>query len=216
MKKKILFALIIIGLSIGVIRFVTYPIETISCISQHKTCQEEVLSRVIVYKGSPLVVGHRKVNQALESSSWVKSYKVTLVFPASLTIDVIEKEPKIALKPINGSEYTLFDDDGGVVGTVTETTLPLVTFYQEVNNSDLVFISSLSYELLNLSGSNEVQVKDEGITVQVKDRTFIYPFAGDIDRLLGATRVILGELNTNSENFTMKTIDFRYKNPIGK
>ncbi len=226
MKLRSVFRLrrlvLVLGLVLAIFTIYTIvsPIQEVQCVTIDHPCNNLLAARLsATANGKPAFLAMRSLSSYLASESRVVTSRMIYSFPRMIRVDIIVREPAIAIKPAGVNEYTLFDETGRVIDVVNETSLPTLTILQSINAEEISFVSQMFTSLVTYFGVTSGQIRDNALQVSIhanQPYDFNYPVTGDVDRLLGATRVVLGELNVVHENPTMKTIDFRFKNPVVK
>lgn len=218
--RKILFILLVILIGGGAAYYLFFlPIEEVSCLQGESSCSQPVLDSLKEVNRKGLMRTYRSLSEKLNAQERVIEYKLTYTFPNHIHVDSIERQPAVAMRVLGSDTATLFEADGRVIGNGDGNGLPVIEFQEKIvyGPESLSFLVQLIHSLDRAFGLNTAAVVNGGLVVRIPEgNTFIYPLEGDIDLLLGATRLVLGELNRVSENSTMKTIDFRYKNPVLK
>jgi hypothetical protein len=218
-RKGVFIAVIL--LIIFTLYTIVSPIREVECINLDHPCHEPIITRLNqTGKGKPAFLAMRALGSYLTTENRVINSRMIYSFPRKIRVDIITREPSIAIRPAGVNEYTLFDETGRVIDVVNETSLPTLTISQAINASQISFVAQMYASLVTYFGVTSGEIIDNALKVRIAAMSqpfdFNYPVEGDVDRLLGATRIVLGELNVEHENPTMKTIDFRFKNPVVK
>lgn len=195
------------------------PMEDVSCSQRELNCSQPVLNSLKEVNRKGLMRTYRSLAGKLNAQDRIIEYKLTYTFPNHIHVDIIERQPAVAMRVLGADTSTLFEASGRVIGNGDGNGLPIIEFQEKIvyGPESLSFLVQLIHSLDRAFGLHTAAVVNGGLEVRIPEgNTFIYPLEGDIDLLLGATRLVLGELNRVSENSTMKTIDFRYKNPVLK
>lgn len=218
MKKYLLsfFVLFLLGLLLSLPYIV--KVGNIYCkTDSQQSCRSEISSKINELKGKSLFSASKNGNNILDNSPYVASYKISYSINGNLDILVSEKKPVIALAPYTQTEFNLFTEDGVLVEVTKETNLPKVLFYESVANEELDFIAILGYNLLYWYAVTDLKVEKGVVTGKTPiGVTLVYPKSGDIDLLLGATKLTLSQLNTLDEETRITLVDLRFKNPVIK
>ena len=126
------------------------------------------------------------------------------------------------------NKYYLLTEDGVVVDIKDQTDLPNIAVnsqklvkeytFGDTINEEVIFASNIVKNLKYLYSINSVILFDDYIEATTNESIkLIYPNSGDIDLLIGSTRLIFSRLNQGVEGIRMNEvgeIDLRYKNPI--
>ncbi|MBP7118790.1 hypothetical protein KBA63_01780 [Candidatus Woesebacteria bacterium] len=220
-RLRAVFLLVGIILVFFTLYTVVAPINRIDCFTLDHTCSEPIYSRLQAASlNKPAFLSMRAASTYVSNERRVISSRVIYSFPRKIRVDIITREPSVAIRPMGVNEYTLFDENGRVLDVSDTSDLPTLTIGQIISADQISFVAQLYASLATYFGVEDGEVSTDALKVTIKAMTqpyhFNYPLTGDVDRLLGATRVVLGELNVEHENPTMKTIDFRFKNPVVK
>jgi hypothetical protein len=158
----------------------------------------------------------------------ITSYSTRFILPNSLMVNVLEKKPVYAIRPIADNIYFDIDKEGVAVKIQKENNLPLVTTSLKLPNVGekidnkmlfgLEIVNSIYYSYQVVDAA----VENDSLTVLLPGGiTVIFPLEGNRDALLGAFKLIFERLKAdnsgaNNDLGKITNIDLRFKNPVLK
>lgn len=228
-KQIIVFSILII---LGVFAFIFFSgrivIKNITCKSQYSYCGGYLDGKLSGVGGGNYRIIKRELKRLLDSEGIVQKYNILYRPPDGILVNVVIRKGIVALK--TGSEYYVIDRNGFIISKVKSTNL--VYFSADgvkYNVGDRIDDRLLFYSLL-VVGTNkmfpmEKAFVDERGDLEIKLRgslLVLFPKEGDRDVLLGSLRLIINQLNKDSQNLRIEKdmnsmiLDLRYKNPVIK
>lgn len=206
-------------------------VNQIICKDQWGSCPQAISDQLGKISGSSLHQTKSQIGEFLYKDFSVERYSVRFIIPDRIRLDLIMKKPLFALEV--GQELALIDKSGFVVGHVGETNLPRLKYDKKVALGDIVPPDALfGLELLlymrEIYQTYEGELTSESIIFKLKDGTkLVFPKNGDPRVLVGASSVVISELNKLGDESRMElsglqsgtcsaacTIDLRYVNPV--
>jgi len=222
--KKILFLFFVALLATTVFlapRLV--KIKHVKCSSQFGPCPKQIEGLVEMIKGKSYSSGIKIAKQMLSQSNVVKHHSLSFAPLLGLEIYIIENKPVIALKRENNRHFQLLGSQGQMLGTASETNLPVIILDKEILNEKKQFVSALSRNIFLVDGVKDFEVQGDGLYfTHSTGKVIIMPLQGQVEILLGSLEIILSRLNRDDgtikiqddNDFRPKEIDLRYKNPV--
>jgi len=228
-KQAIVFSVLII---LGVFAFVFFlrkiVIKNISCKSQYSYCGDYLDKKLSKVGEKDYWTTKRELKKLLDSEGIVQKYNILYRPLDGILINVVIRKGIAAIK--TGSMYYIFDRNGFIISETKST--DLVYFFTDkvkYNVGDKIDDKLLFYSDLVVGANKMFSVEkasvDENGNLEIKLRNgplVLFPEEGDGDILLGSLRLIINQLNKDSQNLRIEkdmnttTLDLRYKNPIIK
>jgi len=212
--KILLILLIFAGLTFAYKKLVLFSVE---CQSQYGPCDNDIISELEQYKGESIFTSYGKINNLLRSSNKVINFEIKFISPLKLFAHISQRKPSIAVIANGDKNYHLYSQDGFLLSQVENTQLPTIEIqdYSVISEIQTKFIIEMAHMLNQTYNINNIIVRDGGMEFEIPGSPkIIYPIQGDIDVLLGSLRFVLSQLNTQLGDFTMESVDFRFRNPI--
>jgi|GEM_PF-6062721 len=223
MKRKrknslyLLFLVVVVVCLLYVWR--SLKVNNVRCFNKSSYCSKETESAAERYIGKSYFDARNLLSKELSESIRVKKYRISFNFPDILSLEVDEREPKVAAK-FAENKYYVFDKEGVSLGAVFNTQLPVILVYEVPHNEQFSFGMKLANELVKYYDAGNLSVDKAGLYAKVSGFDFAFPLYGDIDVILGSLEVILSQLNDIFQNSTIMStgknhkVDLRYKNPV--
>lgn len=203
-------------------------IDTIECRNQKGVCSEEVSGKLNSLAGCGYFSCLAGIKRELGEEPRISKYSYQLKGFSKLEVLVSEQRAIYSLKNESVKWSAEVSEDGRVLELTGESSLPSMKVNeplpnpgQNVNVKEL-FGLELMARIDALYDIEEARIEDSSLLISLKDGyELIFPLAGDRDFLLGATVLILNELNKNEEDSKissgqMKRVDLRFRNPVLK
>jgi hypothetical protein len=203
-------------------------IKNINCKSQYSYCGDYLDKKLSTVKGNDYWTTKRELKKLLDLEGIVQKYDILYRPLDSILVNVVIRKGTAAIK--TGSLYYVFDKNGFIISEVKST--DLVYFFADrvrYNVGDKINDRLLFYSDLVIGTNKMFPVEkafvDENDNLEVELRNgplVLFPKEGDRDILLGSLRLIINQLNKDSQNLRIEkdmntiTLDLRYKNPIIK
>ena len=189
-----------------------FKVAKIICVSQYGECIPGVREKLESFGECSYSACKRSIKAILASEPNINRYSYQLKNPTTIEVLVEERRPVFSLKGTNQkwSDLPSLTIDG-----------PLPNPGQNVS---VEILSGLEL-VMGVGKLHDIEVsKIENLYLRVYLKNgykIIFPLGGDRDFLLGATVLILNELNKDEmsskiEVGQLKTIDLRFKNPVLK
>ena len=223
--SKYIFVFIFVIISLVMIIPRLIRINDIDCKSQKNGCTEEIQRNLSDLEGQKYIVVIKSIDKVLTASNTIDKYYFQYKFPDRITIDIILKEVKYALKPDNSNWNILVSLDGKVIKLTEEGSVkPVLISSKSLNVGDTLDKPTLNYlkiaHLVGLSSKfDKAQIKSDGLYITLENGIIVVFPEGDPEILVGSFNLIDSRLNKLMEEFKMtevKIIDLRFKNPIIK
>lgn len=221
MKKRIL----VVVLFLTIVSAAVYLIRQIRvlelvCSNAGKDCSGEINGFLMRYRDRSYIEIKDEVSRELSHNPLVAHYTIRFELPNRLSVDIVERVPKIAAK-FGEERYFIFDSEGVSLGEVKETNLPVVMVYELPKDSKFRFAIVLAQDVVRYYGAENIRVDKSGLYARVRDSEVAFPLEGDRDVILGSLEITLSQLNRVVENSKIVLtagnnyrIDLRYKNPV--
>ncbi|HEX6977318.1 MAG TPA: hypothetical protein VF185_03090 [Patescibacteria group bacterium] len=218
MKDLLFFipAIVLIALGFGVPRIV--KATSITCSSQNGGCSDYVVEKIFKAKGMSVYDAKAYLNKVFLKETRVTAYTAKFKVPNKLMVWVVERKP-IAAISTGGANYSLIDKEGVVLGTSSETKLPIIVAEGRSKvDEPLVFSSNIMYYLNLLYQTKLAHLKEDGSLEvdNIRGMKVVFPSEGDRDILLGSLKITLSGLQGSLADSRIKIIDLRFKNPVLK
>lgn len=215
--------LFILGSVIVIFKTNLLKISEVGCKTQYGYCDpndEKVLSKI---QGQNLFfAGTDSLTNELAQDFRNRNIFIQKVFPTKLSVFLEKRKPQVAFKLTDPQKPGFFvaDEDGVVLGKVTETPLPTIT----LKNGDTLVVgesltareknaANLVYLTFRSRGRAMGELEDDFVKVYIEDDIAIYyPLDGDPNVLVGALQLIL--TRSKIDNQLPKEVDLRYSNPV--
>ncbi|WP_040685034.1 cell division protein FtsQ/DivIB [Nocardiopsis halotolerans] len=143
-----------------------------------RVSSEEVVAAVDVATGTPLIrVDLDQSEERAESLTLVESATVTRGWPATLEVEVVERQPVVAIRV--GEDYRLVDEDGVRIEDAPSRpdSCPLVRVTGEIEGNEAVSAAADIVERAPDSLISRIQLIDatepEAITVELDDGSLV-------------------------------------------
>ena len=148
--------------------------------------------------------------------------------PTALTINLIERSPKIALYPSETKKFLLADEEGKIINMVDNSNLQKISVDRKLPNlgenidREILFGILLTLDAANIDKIVEAKIEKNSLVISYKEGPKVtFPLDGDRKTLIGGLNLILSQLNTSSNATTIENedlgnlkIDMRYRNPV--
>ncbi len=222
MKKYLFLLLFFILLPLIIPNFIV--VGEIYCEGVTRECSNEILEIVEKARGMRYFRAKIFVSKKFDSYDRVISYGVRLKLFNKMIIEVVERNPEVALLGVNG-KYSLFDRHGHPVGvSQSDNGLPYAKLLNgEISRSEISALSEIIYVLNQKYSFVSGEIDHGALVFEHSGNKFIMPLSDDVDLTLGAFYLILSWLNSNPEDLRIGVtgnlsqrleIDMRYKNPV--
>lgn len=208
--------LLILGSIFAVPAFL--KVEDVSCLSQYGPCNEVLSEKTSQVEGTPLAKAKARLKEILSKEVLVKNFSVHFSIPNKLEVNVIERKPKHAIRDIGKGKFALVDEEGYIVAIEDQSNLPFVEAGSSGNVGEKVgkenlFALNLVSRLFSSYLVKSGKVEEDRFLVEFKEGvTLIFPLEGDSDALISSLGLILKKVE--GDKIKVKTIDFRFKNPV--
>ncbi len=214
----LLFFLIVLSIPSVVKKLI--KINTIECFSQLGDCPTDLNSKLTASKDYDFYIVKKYLSDVLDKDIQVSSYLIQYKIPSTVKVDLTLKNPKYAMK--NQDLIHLIDKDGVVINIVTESKLSALSSNAVLNLGDkvdnktkfaldvfqkIVFLYPIDSGIIE---NNELKINMSGVLLRI-------PLEGEVDHLVGSTRLIFSRLNGGQNGIKMediKEIDLRFANPV--
>lgn len=227
--KKIAFFLLILLIILffifGVPRLIT--IKKIECNTQYGSCQEELKSLYGDLAGRKYFEIKKEFKERLSQDGLVDDFSYIYKLPSTISLYLIIKKPNYALGNTETGKTYLVDGQGVVVEEVAKSALPTLntkkyTFSAGQKVPDEVALALKTYTLLSSVYKIErSELTEEMFEVKIIDGPLLlFPLEGDPSELVGASRLIIEQLNSGEQNLKIEkdivsiVVDLRFKNPV--
>lgn len=219
--KKILVALGILALVLGIVAAPYLISVKIGCKSQFGSCPNDIEEKLLAGKSKSLAGAKKSAEKILKNNFLVSDFSLQYKLPNILLVNLIVRKPEFSLKNSSSGQVANIGSDGRALSITSDMGLPEV-----VGNFDLPKVGdTVSPEsLLALNLQNGVfemyQVRmgtlnKDSLVVELPMPTrVIFPLQGDRDVLLGALRLIFSKIESGDEHGKYSEIDLRFKNPV--
>lgn len=219
LKSKLVlgFFILLVTLSIILIPKIL-KVGNVSCVSQFGPCNQALTEKLKTLEGKPIGKAPSEISDVLTKEVLVKDFSIQFKLPNRLSVSLIERKPKFALKILQGV-LALVDEEGYIVAIEQMSNLPLVTIPGSIGNvgekvtSENLFVLSLIDDLFTFYQVKDGEVEDGKFKVTLNDGIrVIFPLTGDREVLISALSLVLKRF----EGLDAKPseIDLRYKNPV--
>ena len=205
-----------------------FKVAKIICVSQYGECIPGVREKLESFGECSYSACKRSIKAILASEPNINRYSYQLKNPTTIEVLVEERRPVFSLKGTNQKWSALVDENGLVLEITESSELPSLTIDGPLpnpgQNVSVEILSGLEL-VMGVGKLHDIEVsKIENLYLRVYLKNgykIIFPLGGDRDFLLGATVLILNELNKDEmsskiEVGQLKTIDLRFKNPVLK
>lgn len=198
-------------------------IKSVSCKTQYGPCDsndEKVLSKIQGQNIFFADAGNLKDELAQDFRN--RNIFIQKVFPNKVSVFLEKRKGQVTFKLADSQTPGFFvvDEDGVILGKVTDTPLPTITvkngdtlvvgerlIAREKNAADLVYLTFRS------RGRTTGELEDDFVKVYIEnDIVVYYPLDGEPRVLVGALQLILNR--SRIDNQLPKSIDLRYSNPV--
>ena len=229
-KKQVIISFVLIVLIVFSFVFFSRKvvIKDISCKSQYSYCGDYLDRKISEIERCDYWTTKKKLKELLNSEGLVQKYNILYRPLNSILVNIVMRKGVAAVKI--GPMYYVFDKNGFILSEVKNT--DLVYFFVDgvrygvgdTINDELLFYSKLVIGTNKMFPMEKAFVDENGY-LEIKLRNgplVLFPKEGDRDILLGSLRLIINQLNKDSQNLRiekdMNTIilDLRYKNPVIK
>lgn len=219
-RKKVFSILIIFGsLALLIVVYHRLKINRIDCQSQFGPCDDEIVSTLNSQEGKPIFSSYSSVREELNNHPKVSNYNIRFSNPRSLSVNVTQRRPQVAVIAEGANEYYLYSHDGILLESKNETQLPVIHIsdISVITKEQMDFVIGMAYAINQTYNVEDILIKDGGMEFEVIGAPkIIFPVQGEIDVLLGSLTFVLSQLNSQLGEFRMEFIDFRFKNPVIK
>lgn len=197
-------------------------INKIICVSQVGDCPPEILSGIEGFGLRNYKDLKKQSDKILTESHMVDTYLIQYQIPSTMKIDMVIKNPTVALK--TGDKLFLTDSEGLILEATTKTGLPILN----TQGLDLTpgnrlseeagFAANVTRSISSLYAIESAYFDNTKYEIKLVGGPVIkFPLSGDHDVAVGAVRLIYSRLNEGKEGFRMEDvseIDLRYDNPV--
>lgn len=220
---KAVLALVILGF--GTLVFwlsesQVFTIKKVYCKTQYGPCARQDEEKLEKAAGQNFFVfDTNKLAQELKEVGLNRSVYIEKIFPASVSVSIEKRKAIAVLKTSTKKELYLADVDGEVIGQVTESFLPVLTFKSEefgpgerLSGENLAALRV--FHLVSKSQDvNQASKEQQALFSQTKDGVAFYL---GLDRdprvVVGALQLIL--TRSRIEGKLPKVADLRYSKPV--
>jgi len=227
--KNIVFLLLILLVAsfcvFGIPRIIT--IKKIECNTQYGSCQEELKTIYSDLLGRKYYDVKKGLRERLSQDGLVSDFSYIYKPLNTMSLYLMIKKPNYALGNIEIGKTYLIDSEGVVVEQVERTALPTLntkkyTFEIGQKVTSEVVLALKTYTLLSSVYKIERSELTEAM-FEVKilnGPLFLFPLEGDSAELVGASRLIIEQLNSGEQNLKIEkdvvdvVVDLRFKNPV--
>lgn len=205
-----------------------FKIKNIECFSQFGPCAQRINDKLETIEGISLRDAKKEIRTYLSTEATVGEFSLRFKIPQNLSVTVLEKKQRFALKDSKEQFYATVDKEGVVLSITNESSLPFVMVYQRPPNlgenvSDkILFALKIQERLFSTYQIRSGELIEETLKVKLPEGyVVLFPVEGDSDELLGTLALIIYELNrpkvdSRIEKEAIHTIDLRFKNPVLK
>lgn len=120
--KWILAVIVVVGLVLSAMWLIRSPVLSIRQVEISGTAHSDpraVVSRIAMDVGTPTIdVSASAITAAILEDPWVRTVDVTVVWPGTVVIDVVERVPVAPI--LAGQEWVLLGRDGGAIAVVAD------------------------------------------------------------------------------------------------
>ncbi len=206
---------------IGLFLFLPFIIKVkAECLTQYGACPEEIVKLVAQNNGKSLVAAKNGVKKNLKNNLLVSDFSTQFKLPNVLLVNILLKKPAFVLKNDTNQSISV-DEDGRVLGSVTNTSLPTVLFSGNLKkigekiDADQLFALKLMRGVNDMYQINSGVITDNSLVVELPSSIkVIFPLDGDTQVLLGSLRLVYGKIEAGDQKGKFKEIDLRFKNPV--
>ena len=228
-KQIIIFFILVILLIFSFVFFSKrVVIKDISCKSQYSYCGDYLDKKISEIGENNYWITKKNLKKLLDSEGVVQRYNILYRPLNGILVNIVMRKGVAAVK--TGSMCYVFGKNGFILSKVKNT--DLVYFFVDgvkYNVGEKIDDKLLFYSKLVIGTNKMFPIEkafvDESGYLEIKLRNgslVLFPKEGDRDVLLGSLRLVINQLNKNSQNLRiekdMNTIilDLRYKNPVIK
>lgn len=196
-------------------------IGEISCNNQFGECSGVLESELTKLAGKSLYDAKRQASLLLKENVFVKEYTIQFKLPDRLSVYVIDRKARFALKRKGQDAFALVDKDGYSIAIVEKNSLPTVEFDgsppnvgERVDDKNL-FALKLIESMFTFYQVKVGSIENESFQVELTDsKSVVFPLEGEKDLLISSLQLILAKLE--NEGVAYQIIDLRFKNPVIK
>jgi len=229
-RKKIAFLIstfvvVVISFFIGLNRI---KIKKVECFNQFNVCNPTIVVEAARVNGKNIFLARKELDKIIKNNYLVKSYLIAYKLPTALTINLIERSPKIALYPSETNKFLLADEEGKIINMVDNSNLQKISVDRKLPNlgenidREILFGILLTLDAANIDKIVEAKIEKNSLVISYKEGPKVtFPLDGDRKTLIGGLNLILSQLNTSSNATTIENedlgnlkIDMRYRNPV--
>lgn len=222
---SLLLVLVIVGAFWGVPRLI--KIKAIECANQYGPCSEILNEKLSPLIGQTFAQVKKSVSDLIGGDKLVSDYLLQYKIGGKVSLNVIEKVARGAIKIEGQEKYLLVDSEGEVIAEKETTTLPVIEIgFLEVKlndtiNSQYLKAVQLLSDLNRIYGVGRGIVKDEALFIDLPGSIEgVFPLNREKEVLLGALKLIIDRLNSEAKDIKIngeekvKIIDLRFDNPV--
>ena len=192
----------------------------IECSSQYGECPSEIKSKVEAVNSKNLVNTKKELKNILKDNFLVSDFSTQFKFPSTLRVNLVVKKAVFAITQVGTNNYLLVDVDGWVVGITDASSLPTLKVSDKLKNvgenvgEPYLFPLNIMGGVFNMYQAQIGEIKDGSLLVELPSSLKVrFPLSGDVDYYLGALRLIVSKIETESPG-KYREIDLRFKNPV--
>ncbi len=228
--KKFLSLLVPLVVIIGIFLIPeVIKVSKVECRSQFGPCSTSIEGSLSKYEGGSLRKAKKEVSAYLSSQNQIGDFSLRLKLPSTLSVYLLEKKARFALKDKERQVFATVDEEGVVLALFSETNLPYVELKKaNLNTGEKVlggYLTALNLQerLFSAYQVRNGELAGEALIVELPEGyTVLFPLDRDPDELMGALSLILTGLKGSEGvskidlDTSINTIDLRFKNPVLK
>lgn len=198
-------------------------VRKILCSSQFGPCKEDLTNQLAKVQGQSLKDARKNLNSLLANDISISKFSIWYKCPDILTVNIIEKKPKFAIKSSQIDKYVLVDKDGLATKIADSTNLPFIEIDEKPPNVgekikiDSLFALNVLYDIFVSYNVKVGKIKDSSLIIEIEPNlSVIFPLEGDREVLVGSLVTILDRLKEaeKESKIEVREIDLRFKNPV--
>ena len=220
MKKKLLTALGVVIPLVFLISPFLIKVQ-IRCKSQFGECPTDIKDKLSKFNSKSLFSARHSAYKLLNQDFLVSNFTSQFQLPNILEISLLIKKPIFAITDKSTGNTGLVDIHGQILSLSNPGSLPNVIVPStqisvggHVSDREL-FALKLLQGLFEMYQVDKGEIADDSLTVELPGPiTVIFPLSGDIQVLLGETRLTYGKVETTDLAGKYRQIDLRFRNPV--